>query len=115
MSMTVEEALEVFNSGCNDIYKIQVATHTAIKALEEIQALKAENAELHCKLQAQNSLFSERDSAIEAGAITRFVNWVDDNYNTEVYLKRTDEYKNIHDFYEEFMDEMQREKEEERD
>lgn len=41
MSMTIEKALEVFNSGCNDIYKVQVATHTAIKALEEVQQYRA--------------------------------------------------------------------------
>lgn len=41
MSMTVEEALEVFNSGCNDIYKVQVATHTAIQAISEIQQYRA--------------------------------------------------------------------------
>ena len=86
-----------------------------LDCFKEIRRLQEENAELHCELQAQNALLPKRDAVIEEDAIARFANWVDDHYNTEIHLERTDEYKNIHDFYEEFMDEVQREKEEERD
>lgn len=64
MSMTESEALEVFNSGCNDIYKVQVATHTAIKALEEIQQCRAigtleEFRELKEKATAKKPLYRQ--------------------------------------------------------